>query len=76
MRISGYNLFLKEHSAKISQADPNMRPYEIMQQVAKLWGASSNDEKELYRMTAECLVSYETSDPEPTSVGEMPAIST
>ena len=57
MRISGYNLFLKEHSAKMSQEAPHKRPYEIMQQVAKLWGGASEQEKELYRMTAECIVS-------------------
>jgi hypothetical protein len=57
MRISGYNLFLKEHSAKMSRDDPHKRPHEIMQQVATLWGGATEQEKELYRMTAECIVS-------------------
>ena len=40
----------------MSQEEPHKRPYEIMQQVAKLWGGTSEQEKELYRMTAECIV--------------------
>jgi len=41
----------------MSQEEPHKRPYEIMQQVAKLWGGATEQEKELYRMTAECIVS-------------------
>jgi hypothetical protein len=61
IRISGYNIYLQEHSVKMSQDEPQKRPYEIMQQVALSWGCATEQEKELYRMTADCLVSVESS---------------
>lgn len=66
-KLNGYNVFMKEHSSTVKDADGNdiLTAKERFTRVSQIWKALSDDERTVYTVKAKEMNEQSDSDPAP-----------